>query len=175
MIDNLFEMKYLQFSVKDWVVKKKKLVELFKNVPDTRNGIQCFLTNRQSDTENLRQPFVDILKDEFNEISQFIKKDIKLAKLWSVSYEKNDYHLVHNHGHRGFSGILYLDYVEGHPPTSYVQPWADPYSDMTKYRLTGIKEGDITVVPSLVHHFSQSNPKDETKRIIAFDLEFFNE
>ena len=109
MIHNLFEIKYFQCQVQNWQEKKKKIELLFNDVPDTRNGIQHFLTNRQSNTDNLKQPFVDILRKEFDEISQFIKKDVGIERLWSVSYEKHDYQLVHNHGHKGFTGILYMD------------------------------------------------------------------
>ena len=172
MIHNLFEVKYFRCEVDDWQTKKKKIESLFEKVPDTRNGIQKFLTNRQADTSGLRQPFVDILKKEFNDISQFIKKDVGIERLWSVSYEKYDYHLVHNHGHKGFTGILYMDIKEEVPPTTYVQPWTDPYSDMTMYYPLNASEGTLTVVPRFVSHFSQSNETDFKKRIIAFDMDF---
>tara|TARA_B100000900_G_C20560868_1_gene708837 strand:- start:943 stop:1467 length:525 start_codon:yes stop_codon:yes gene_type:complete len=172
MIQNLFEIKYFRCNVDDWQTKKKKIELLFDKFPDTRNGIQKFLTNRQTDTSSLRQPFVDILKKEFDDISQFIKKDVGIERLWSVSYEKYDYHLVHNHGHKGFTGILYMDIKEEVPPTTYVQPWTDPYSDMTMYYPLNVKEGTLTVVPRFVSHFSQSNETDFKKRIIAFDMDF---
>jgi len=172
VIENLFEIKYFQCQVKDWQEKKKKIELLFKDVPDTRNGIQHFLTNRQSNTDSLRQPFVDILQNEFEQVSQFIKKDVGIERLWSVSYEKHDYHLVHNHGHKGFTGILYMDTKEKVPPTTYVQPWTDPYSDMTMYKPLMLNEGTMTVIPRFVSHFSQSNNTDFKKRIIAFDMDF---
>ena len=62
MIHNLFEVKYFRCEVDDWQTKKKKIESLFDKVPDTRNGIQKFLTNRQADTNDLKQPFVDILQ-----------------------------------------------------------------------------------------------------------------
>ena len=115
---------------------------------------------------------LDILQNEFQQISQFIKKDVNLESLWSVTYNKYDYHLIHNHGHKGFTGILYMDIKENVPPTTYVQPWTDPYSDMTIYNPLEVKEGTITVIPRFVLHFSQSNNTDFKKRIIAFDLNF---
>jgi hypothetical protein len=172
MINNLFEIKYFKCEVSNWKKKKEKIKLLFKDFPDTRNGIQHFLTNRQSDTSSLKQPFVDILQNEFQQISQFIKKDVNLESLWSVTYNKYDYHLIHNHGHKGFTGILYMDIKENVPPTTYVQPWTDPYSDMTIYNPLEVKEGTITVIPRFVLHFSQSNNTDFKKRIIAFDLNF---
>ena len=157
MIQNLFEIKYFRCDVDNWQTKKKEIETLFDKVPDTRNDVQRFLTNRQADTNDLKQPFVDILKKEFDEISQFIKKDVGIERLWSVSYEKHDYHLVHNHGHKGFTGILYMDMKENDPdtafetskvpPTTYIQPWTDPYSDMTMYYPLNVKEGTLTVVP----------------------------
>lgn len=172
MIENLFEIKYFRCKVDDWQTKKKKIELLFDKVPDTRNGIQKFLTNRQANTNDLKQPFVDILQDEFQQISQFIKKDVGIERLWSVSYEKHDYQLVHNHGHEGFTGILYMDIEEKVPPTTYIQPWTDPYSDMTIYKPLNVTEGTLTVLPRFVSHFSQSNETDFKKRIIAFDMDF---
>lgn len=172
MEGNLFEIKYLQIQVENWQEKKSMIECLFRSKPDSRNGIQSFLTNRQLDTTALRQPFVNILSQEFEKISKFVKKDISLEKIWSVTYEKGDQHLVHNHGHLGFAGILYMDINDDIPPTTYVQPWPDPYSDLTIYNPHPVQEGEIVVVPRFLLHFSQPNDTENKKRIIAFDLDF---
>ena len=65
-----------------------------------------------------------------------------------------------------------MDTKEKVPPTTYVQPWTDPYSDMTMYNPLMVNEGTMTVIPRFVSHFSQSNNTDFKKRIIAFDMDF---
>lgn len=174
-ISNLFEIKYLQLDVSDWYRKKPLIENLLSSVPNTRQNVQNFSTNRQSNTDGLIQPFLDILKDEFGEISKFLNNNLHLKSLWSVEYSKHDYHSVHSHGHQGYSGILYLNYIEGHPATSFIQPWSDSYSDMTIHKKTDAIEGRIIVTPSFLNHFSLPNKLDELKKIVAFDLGFAND
>ena len=49
------------------------------------------------------------LSDEFKLISAKHNSKIKLQRTWSVVYSKGHYHVPHNHGSKGYCGILYLD------------------------------------------------------------------
>jgi len=153
--------------------KKKKLTNLLKSYPEERTGIQTFSTNRQTDRGGLVEGFTQILGEEFNILTQQIKKHLSIADIWSVTYSKGDYHSPHNHGSLGLAGILYLDLPEGSSLTHYIQPWNEIENDTTIYYPLSVTEGTIVIVPQFVQHFSPPHSaKKGKKRIISFDMDF---
>ena len=74
---NLFNIPYYTVPVLNFKnEKKKKLVNLLKSYPEERTGIQTFTTNRQTDRQGLVNGFIQILGEEFEMISQQIKKKV---------------------------------------------------------------------------------------------------
>tara|TARA_B100001059_G_C17675497_1_gene496808 strand:- start:85 stop:630 length:546 start_codon:yes stop_codon:yes gene_type:complete len=171
---NLFNIPYYSVPVLNFKnEKKKKLVNLLKSYPEERVGIQTFTTNRQTDRQGLVNGFIQILGEEFEMISQQIKKSCSIEDIWSVTYNKGDYHSPHNHGSLGLAGILYLDLPNGSSVTNYIQPWNNIETDTTIYYPLPVSEGQIVVVPQFVQHFSPPhNAKKGKKRIISFDMNF---
>ena len=94
---------------------------------------------------------------------------IKLDRAWSVTYNKGDYHVPHNHGSIGYCGILYLDMHKDSPVTTYIQPWNDE-NDRTKLYKPPVEEGDIVIVPQYLWHYTEPNEIKFKKRIISFDF-----
>ena len=170
----LFEIPFYQVPVLNFKTKKKQITNLLKSYPEHREGIQTFLTNRQTNREGLAQGLIQLLEDEMEMLSQQIKKSLSIEDVWSVSYERGDYHSPHNHGSLGYSGILYLDMPKGAPVTSYLQPWNDIQSDRTIYYPIPVAEGHIVVLPQIVQHFSPPNLAKKKKRIISFDMKIMN-
>ena len=105
----LFSIPYYLIKVKNFESKKKKLEELFNIFPDKRIVNQNFKTNRQIEKVGLIKSFYLILQDELQEIAQHFKKDVRIEDAWSVTYEKGDFQLPHNHGSTGLTAILYLN------------------------------------------------------------------
>jgi len=132
---------------------------------------QNFSSNRDNgNKQEMISKFVNIMKDEIQEISQEIKSDLAITDVWSASYETGDYHIPHNHSSTGISAILYLDLPKDGPCTTYTQPWSDIFSDKTIHVPLSILEGDIVFVPSFVVHFTEPNKSDSVKRIVSWDM-----
>ena len=93
--------------------------------------------------------------------------------VWSVSYKKGDYHIPHNHGSKGYCGILYLNMQKNSPVTSYMQPWNNYNDDSVIYE-PKVEEGDIVIVPQFITHFTKPNNLKFKKRIISFDFKIEN-
>jgi hypothetical protein len=90
-----------------------------------------------------------------------------------VTYKNGDYHTPHNHGSTGLSGILYLNLDKKSPPTTYLQPWNDWYSDRTIMYPMPVQEGQIVVIPQFINHFSEPNKAKKIKRIISWDMKVY--
>ena len=173
---DLFKIPYYSTPVLNFKAKKKKVTNLLKSYPEEKIGIQTFTTNRQTDRTGLAQGFTQILGEEFEILTQQIKKNLSIDDIWSVTYNKGDYHSPHNHGSLGLAGILYLDLPEGSSLTHYIQPWNEIENDTTIYYPLNVTEGTIVVVPQFVQHFSPPHlAKKGKKRIVSFDMNFVKE
>ena len=168
--ESLFNIPYWKIQIINFKKKKKELTKLLESYPEEKGELQEFTTNRQSDRADLAEKFSSIMIEEISKFSREIKKDFVIHEIWSVSYDKGDNHLSHNHGSMGLSGILYLDLPKDSPVTDYIQPWNNFEIDTVQYNSVPIVEGDIIITPSFVLHFSKPNKSDNKKRIISWDM-----
>ena len=168
---NLFEIPLWHIKVSNFSEKKKQIEDLFQEYKEEKTGIQNFFTNKSKiKNPSVNAKFVDILTKEIELISQEVKSDVGLIDVWTLSYENGDYHTPHCHGHSGITAILYLNLPENSPNTTYIQPWIDIKTNVTKQLNIDVKEGDIVVVPSFILHFSSPNKSDKIKRIVSWDM-----
>ena len=175
--ESLFNIPCWKIQIINFEEKKKKLTKLLESYPEEKDPtrkLQAFTTNRQSDRSGLAEQFTSIMSEEMEDISKEIKTDFVIPQIWSVSYDKGAYHLPHNHGSTGLTGILYLNQPKDSPDTTYIQPWNDYELDTVQYMEIPITEGDIAIVPSSILHFSKPNESDSKKRIISWDMKILS-
>ncbi len=173
----LFNIPYWKIQTINFEEKKKKLVKFLESYPEERKHQhrnwtmrQEFATNRQINRSGLVEKFTSIMNEEVKAFSQEIKQDFAIHEIWSISYEKGDYHAPHNHSSWGLTGILYLDLPKDSPVTIYIQPWQNLENDNMSSREIPIVEGDIVIVPSFIIHFTKPNKLNSKKRIISWDM-----
>jgi len=172
---SLFSIPYWKIQSINFEEKKKELVELLKSYPEERKEFQEFATNRQNNRPGLTEQFSCIMNEEVLHFSKEIKKDFLIEQVWSISYDKGDYHPPHNHSSTGLSGVLYIDLPKDSPVTVYIQPWNDYKNDVVQYNLyPEIAEGDIVIVPSFVLHFTEPVITNNKKRIISFNMKILD-
>ena len=164
-IEPKFKIEFFNIKCVDFKSKKKKLKKVLSKYPEILQN--NFYSNRNKC--NINTEFLDIFKDEFKLISTKHNSKIKLQRTWSVIYSKGHYHVPHNHGSKGYCGILYLDMNEKLPLTTYIQPWQTE-EDTTRLYKPKVLEGDIMIVPQFLHHYSEPNTTNYKKRIVSFDF-----
>ena len=167
----MFTIPLWRLKTNNFDYKKNQLQTLFNKHQEKQNEIAVgdFTTNRY-ETNDIVKSFSEIMVEELQAITQEVKTDLSIKEVWSVSYKRNGFHPIHNHGSTGLSGILYLDFPQGVPPTSFVQPWNNIFTDNSVYCTPQVREGDIVVVPSNIFHFTQPNRTDKLKRTISWDM-----
>ena len=175
MKQNLFEVPFWHMKVSNFEKKKSQLIDLLKDYPDKKTGLQKFYTNKQIVKENdYYQKFGSIMSDEINLFAKALKSDLEVIDVWSVSYKTGDYQTTHSHNSTGISAILYLDLPSDSPVTTYIQPWSHIKTSKTRQLNVDVKQGDIVFVPSFILHFSVPNESMKTKRIISWDMKLLN-
>jgi hypothetical protein len=177
--NSLFNIPFWKIQIINFEEKKKELTKLLESYPEEKiryEGVPDHVmfddmdTNRQTDRSGLSEQFASIMNQELEGFSRKINSEFAIYEIWSVSYNKDEYHTAHNHSSMGLSGILYLDLPKDSPVTSYIQPWQNYVIDTTDYNMVPIVEGDIVIVPSFILHFSSLNKSNSKKRIIAWDM-----
>ena len=167
---SLFNIPFWQIKIINFEEKKNELTKLLESYPEERKGLQEFATNRQIGPSDLINGFFSIMNQELEAFSREIEKEYTITDLWSLSYNRGDFHPAHNHSSMGLSGILYLDLPKDSSETTYIQPWNDYENDTVSHMAIPLVEGDMIIVPSFILHFSNPNKSENIKRIISWDM-----
>jgi hypothetical protein len=170
-IKDIFQIQSIKHSIENWNIKKNKFEKDIQNLKFTKNS---FITSRNVKQKiNLKEIFKNIFKKELNLLEKTIKNKINLKNVWIVHYEKYQEHMIHNHGNSGLGGVIYLNYDDSiHEPTRYLMPFNDLINETSLIYNEQVKEGDILIMPSFIHHYSPFNKSEKVRSIIGFDLEF---
>jgi hypothetical protein len=164
-IEPIFKIEFFKIKCINFKNKKKKLKQVLTKYPEVPQANFC--SNRNNC--NINTEFKEIFKDEFSLIKTKFNSKILLQRVWSVVYNKGDYHIPHNHSSTGYSAILYLDMKLDSPKTTYIQPWNNE-EDRSVLYTPQVKEGDIVIVPQFLYHYTEPNKIKFKKRIISFDF-----
>tara|TARA_R100001015_G_C4622490_1_gene179965 strand:- start:482 stop:1003 length:522 start_codon:yes stop_codon:yes gene_type:complete len=169
MISNIFEINCINIDVLNWDTKKNKLLKLLENYPEEKKDI--FHTNKHLPRSGLLPEFCELFDQEVAQLQKETKMRMHIKDVWTVTYKENEFHNPHNHGHLGFNGVLYLDYIrDEHSPTYFVCPFPNPLDDQSMMCASDVYEGQILAVPAYLTHYTSPNKSKKPKRILAFDF-----
>jgi len=176
MKDTLFSIPYWKFTLKDWAKKKEKIQTLLKQYPCIKHKDQNFLTNRRLPPDKASVFLNECLKlfaDPLQEFVQEVKTNLKVTRAFATAYDKGQDHILHNHGKSLFTAMAYIDLDSKiHSGTVYKQPFNQFDSGNVAFVIPKVAEGDITIFPSIIEHFSRVNSSSKRRTIIAMDLDF---
>lgn len=167
----LFSIPYwFESKCNDWENKKSQIVSILEAFPEEKLPQQYFSSNRKFNREGLTSGFMNIFNEELTKLQAEIQKELLVQDVWSVTYDKDDFHIPHNHGSYGLAGIIYLDLEKDAPNTYYIQPWNNLFTDNTDINSLLIKEGSMVVIPKFIKHYTLPNFENKKKRILSFDM-----
>ena len=164
-IEPVFKIEFFKIKCVEFKQKKLAIEKVLDKYPETPQTNFYSNRNKAEITRELR----DIFKHEFNLISTKFNNKILLQRAWSVTYNKGDYHIPHNHGSQGYAGIIYLQQRKNSPRTTYIQPWNNEEDRSVLYP-PEVEQGDIMIVPQFLMHYTAPNKTYYKKRIISFDF-----
>tara|TARA_R100000988_G_scaffold59161_1_gene29597 strand:- start:15 stop:536 length:522 start_codon:yes stop_codon:yes gene_type:complete len=160
-----FKIDFFKIKCCNFKHKREHIEEILKQYPEI--PINNFNSNRNK--ADFTWQLQEIFKDEFTLIKTRYNKTINIKHAWSVTYNKGEYHIPHNHSSQGYSGIIYLRMKKDSPKTNYIQPW-NSERDMTRSYCPSVEEGDMMIVPQFLLHYTEPNKLTFKKRIISFDF-----
>ena len=163
--ESIFKIEFFKIKCIKFKKNKKEIEKVLQKYPE-KPICNCYSNRNKAP---ITQELSEIFKDEFNLITDKYNRKIILQRAWSVSYKKGHYHVPHNHGSIGYSGILYLDMKKLSPRTTYIQPWNNE-NDQSLNFTPPVEEGDIMIVPQFLFHYTEPNKIKFKKRVISFDF-----
>lgn len=162
---------YYHYHVEEFTTKKSIIMDILQNCKAER--YDCFTSDREIQTNSYAQSVFNLITDEIQKFGEELSaKNISISNMWHVKYDKGDYHPVHSHRGKGYTGILYVNYDSSvHSPTYYVNAYSDPVTEKTTFSRPEVEEGDLVFVHSSILHYTRPNISETPKIIISFDMD----
>ena len=91
--------------------------------------------------------------------------------MWYQTEEYGSSHGLHNHGHSGWSSVIYVDYnPQIHSPTQFFSPFNNPWNGNLEAYQPPVKEGDMVIFPSTIAHEALPNSSRVSRTVISYNL-----
>ena len=171
----LFHVPMYFYEIEEWERKKKALLSRVYDKNLKYHHLANFKSDRHTKKNRYSLDFEQIFEQELNKFKEEAKiSRLRVSDVWTIKYtQRNEGHCPHNHGSRGYSGLMYLEYdPKVHEPTKFIGPWNDPVTDMTK--LTHIRDarpGVMYIWPSSLIHYADSMNTNKLRMITAWDMD----
>jgi uncharacterized protein (TIGR02466 family) len=171
----LHTLDFFMFHMKDWETKKQKLSKYVNDIDykerRDENDLLRFSTDRYSDRSYM-EDFIEIIDDELRQFGNDLNVEgFNIEDIWSVKYNKGDYHSVHTHGSTNWSGVLYYQFDPSeHSGTHFIVENVNQELNSTMIRTPNVDEGVICIFPSDILHFTTPNMSDKQRIIFSFDI-----
>lgn len=191
----LFSIPIMHIKINDWNTKKKRLLEMYykrksnsevfktanHNVYDVETdyhyNFNCDVDNVNNDRDKSDLEVSELVDQIFNDELDFIcdtfEMGVSVGNAWFERAVKNKFHSIHNHGVRGLSCVVFINFDhKKHTPTSFINPITAsegpicPQIEMPP----GVREGSLLVFPSYLNHFTEPNESDVERIILSFNL-----
>tara|TARA_Y100000389_G_C17327876_1_gene446493 strand:+ start:393 stop:929 length:537 start_codon:yes stop_codon:yes gene_type:complete len=166
----MFSVPLFRSKVTPWEEIKQQIIKIVGNtcIADEK-GFSSDYYNNNYNTElyQLLRPYVNRMTEQCLGITA----PIQSPNMWSQRYSAGSEHPVHNHGNRGYSFILYVNFDPAqHRATQFISPFDNFYNGEMLVYSPEIQEGDMIAFPSIIKHSSQYQTGADERMIISFNL-----
>jgi len=168
----MFNVPLFHFSL-DWnkEIKEKIIKKAILDRPDYQWKDGGVYTDYSNTLPTYYEYVLSVIEDALDKFYKEINMRLKVKDMFYQLYKKGSYHLVHNHGSIGFSGILFVSFNENlHTATRFYSPFNNFIDGSVIGYRPVVKEGDLLIWPSSILHEAESNHSEEDRIIISFNL-----
>ena len=172
----MFSIPIIHYEIKDWKRNKQRILDA---LPDESDYLEPdgshytdFFEEREDKEESLpsyAETVIDIVKPHLAEFTN--KRRVEFTDMWFQKYDNGMQHGIHNHGHSGWSCVLYVEYdPKVHLPTTFYSPFNNPWSGRLQIFEPPVREGDLVIFPATVAHNAPENKSDKRRTIVSFNI-----
>ena len=174
MIHSLFSIPIAHYEIENWRTNKERIMNALPEFGQEHidSNLEQYTDFFHQD-EQLLPAYADtviaIIEPYLAEFTE--RRRIEFTDMWAQTSYKSQRHSLHNHGHSGWSAIIYVDFdPQVHTATQFISPFNNPWSGRLQTFQPPVKEGDMVIFPATVAHEALPNESDKPRTIVSFNL-----
>ncbi len=166
---NMFSIPLTRYKCSWWKQKRETLLRLLDEQELCQGDEQVLSDYRSS--EKYIDTISDILSDELSWFAHDYKCQPQIVRAWYERALPYMYHPTHNHGHGGYSAVLYIEYnPKYHRPTNFIAPFDHFITGEQLVYEPDVEEGHLILFPSFLHHYTHPPQSMERRTVLSFNL-----
>ena len=166
---NMFSIPLTRYKCSWWQQKRETLLRLLDEQELCQGDEQVLSDYRSS--EKYIDTISDILSDELSWFAHDYKCNPLIVRAWYERALPYMYHPTHNHGHGGYSAVLYIEYnPKYHRPTNFIAPFDHFITGEQLVYEPDVEEGHLILFPSFLHHYTHPHQSMERRTVLSFNL-----
>ena len=166
---NMFSIPLTRYKCSWWKQKRETLLRLLDEQELCQGDEQVLSDYRSS--EKYIDTISDILSDELSWFAHDYKCQPLIVRAWYERALPYMYHPTHNHGHGGYSAVLYIEYnPKYHRPTNFIAPFDHFIIGEQLVYEPDVEEGHLILFPSFLHHYTHPHQSMERRTVLSFNL-----
>ena len=166
---NMFSIPLTRYKCSWWKQKRETLLRLLDEQELCQGDEQVLSDYRSS--EKYIDTISDILSDELSWFAHDYKCQPLVVRAWYERALPYMYHPTHNHGHGGYSAVLYIEYnPKYHRPTNFIAPFDHFITGEQLVYEPDVEEGHLILFPSFLHHYTHPHQSMERRTVLSFNL-----
>ena len=174
----MFSVPIIHYEIENWEFNKKRILDALppecpEHADPQDQGLYTdfFLTAAEGVTEmpSYSKTVIDIIKPYIADFSG--ERRIEFTDMWYQKYYKGVQHSYHNHGHSGWSSVIFVEFdPELHEATQFISPFNNIWNGNLEIFQPPVKEGDMILFPSTIAHEAPPNRSDTRRTIVSYNL-----
>ena len=163
---------FYHVKLDDWDRKKSHLLKIYK----TRAEKNMIEDEQVSDFDQNNHYEGLILKTLYKDLIDGVEALgyeglPTLDNSWFQIYNKDHTHSPHNHGIGILSLVVFIEFSEGHKPTTFLSPFLNfKNGHIMEYSPKDVGEGSMIIFPSALVHYAPVNKTDTKRMILSSNL-----
>ena len=166
---NMFNIPLTVYKCSWWSSKKERLLRHIDTV-DMVQGDEQVLSDYRGDNSYINT-ISDILTDELSWFARDYSCNPHIVRAWYERALPYMYHPIHNHGHGGYSAVLFIEYNKHyHRPTNFIAPFDHFITGEQLNYEPEVEEGDLILFPSFLHHYTHPHTSEQRRTVLSFNI-----
>ena len=174
-IYDMFSVPLVKYSIANWKENKQRILESLPklNQDHLDQGVDVY-TDFFEGIENKNLPpysnvVIDIIKPYLADFTE--QRRVEFTDMWFQTAFKGNSHGLHNHGHSGWSSVIYVEFhPQFHTPTKFISPFNNPWNGNLVDFMPEVQEGDMIIFPATIAHEAMPNQSEVRRTIVSYNL-----
>tara|TARA_R100000482_G_scaffold124238_2_gene76408 strand:+ start:959 stop:1543 length:585 start_codon:yes stop_codon:yes gene_type:complete len=174
-IYDMFSVPLVKYHIVNWKENKKRILESLPKLNQEHLGrdvglyTDFFEVIKNNNLPTYSNVVIDIIKPYLADFTQ--QRCVEFTNMWFQTAFKGNSHGLHNHGHSGWSSVIYVEFnPQFHTSTKFISPFNNPWDGNLVDFMPEVQEGDMIIFPSTLTHESLPNQSEVRRTIVSYNL-----